>query len=103
MARRALTRVSLKPFGTKQARHFHDALDEETLKLKRRIRSWGLARKVLNIFLRGCLYNAYLREHYHLDRAEPWFEIPLDKIVAVRLQEACKRFDGANLPRWHTV
>ena len=60
-------------------------------------RPWGTARKAVNLFLRGCLYNHYLRETYSLGRMEPWLEIPLDGVVA----RALKRLAGRGaLPVW---
>ncbi len=61
---------------------------------------WGSARKFLNIFLRGVLYNRYLCERYDFFRFEPWLEVPLDSHVAKGL-----RLEGGadNLPRWRTV
>lgn len=61
---------------------------------------WGSARKFLNIFLRGALYNRYLCEQYDLLRFEPWLEVPLDSHVATGLHLE-KGSDA--LPRWRTV
>jgi len=60
---------------------------------------WGLARKGLNIFLRNCLYTTYLRDAYHLDRAERFFEIPLDSITGTRLVTESRGL----LEPWKTV
>ena len=72
--------------------------------LKRRLpkgaRSWGAARKALNIFLRDVLYNHYLRSHHGLDRLEDWLEVPLDRDVAVALRAES---EGGELPRWKTI
>jgi hypothetical protein len=61
-------------------------------------RPWGTARKALNLFLRGCLYNHYLRKNYGLARTEPWLEIPLDGVVARALKKLAGR---GKLPVWH--
>jgi hypothetical protein len=53
----------------------------------------------LNIFLRDCFYNAYLRDAYGLAVAEPWFEVPLDRVVADGLKENL----DVVLPRWPGV
>jgi hypothetical protein len=53
----------------------------------------------LNIFLRDCFYNAYLRSAYGLAVAERWFEVPLDRVVAVGLKENLTMA----LPRWPGV
>jgi hypothetical protein len=48
-------------------------------------RHWGLARKILNIFLRDCFYTSYLVSTFHLDLAESFLELPLDSITAKQL------------------
>lgn len=75
-------------------------LDEASNELQVKLpgRSWGFARKSLNVFLRDCLYNVYLREQNHLDQAEYCLEIPLDSIVAEKIRE-CDRF----MPRWRNI
>jgi hypothetical protein len=64
------------------------------------ISSWGLARKVLNIFLRDCYYNGLLMNTYKLKSAERFFEVPLDSVVAKALKAGQPR--GA-LPPWRGV
>jgi len=60
-------------------------------------RPWGVARKALNLFMRCCLYNHYLRDEFCLARVEPWLEIPLDSVIATAL----KRHAGwGALPEW---
>ena len=63
-------------------------------------RYWGSSRKFLNIFLRNCLYNQYLCNHYDLNNLEEWLEVPLDSHVGkgLRLEP-----QGQDLPRWDTV
>jgi len=66
-------------------------------------RPWGLARKAVNLFLRDCLYNHYLRRKYGLARMETWLEIPLDSVVArelKKLEKLKKRTGRAALPMW---
>lgn len=102
-ARAFLRTIDLKPFGLGRAA-FAAALDRSTDELRaalpRAARRWGLARKVLNIFLRNCLYNSYLNAHFGLDRAEALFELPLDSITALHVKRAAGR--GA-LPPWPGV
>jgi hypothetical protein len=57
---------------------------------------WGLARKLLNIFLRDSTYTFHLRVAYGLDAAEPLLELPLDSITAAALHKC----SGTPLPRW---
>jgi hypothetical protein len=101
--RDALKEVPLSRFSKSGQGGFRRALDASTQSvmqtLPRPARSWGLARKCLNIFLRDCFYNAYLRDAYGLVAAEPWFEIPLDRVVAEGLKENV----GMALPRWPGV
>lgn len=61
-AREHLRLVSLSPFGRSRRPTFRAHLDQETQALLRALpkasRSWGLARKLLNIFLRDSLYTS---------------------------------------------
>lgn len=69
-AQRFLATLSLAPFASSDSDGFRTALDEATERLRDSFpevaKSWGLARKCLNIFLRDAFYNHYLREHYGL-------------------------------------
>lgn len=102
-ARDFLGELPLGPFGTTSRAKFSTQLDRATDRLMKELpkkaRSWGRARKGLNIFLRGCLYTSYLRDEYRLGQAEDFFEVPLDSITGVRLFEA----SGGALPSWTTV
>ena len=102
-ARAFLGELPLAPFGTTDSRRFLAQLDRITQKLRLALppkaQHWGLARKGLNIFLRDCLYTAYLRDQYRLDRAEAFFEVPLDSICAARLF----RVSAGVLPKWPGV
>ena len=102
-ARKALQRVDLKPYGRSKNSRFHLLLDRDTervrLALPRGARHWGVARKVLNIFLRGALYNTYLNLEFKLSVNEANFEIPLDSVSAsgirnARTQRPRPRWDG---------
>lgn len=98
--RKFLASLDLVPFGTEHPDQFLQSLNGTTVELQAEIpgHEWGFARKGLNIFLRRCLYNVYLREWYHLSCSEPFFEVALDSIVARELR---KRDPG--LPRWTTI
>jgi hypothetical protein len=102
--RRELQAVKLRRFTGVSERAFRGRLDDETELLLGRLpmgcRFWGLARKVLNIFLRSALYNTYLRAHYRLDEAEGLFELPLDSYTAKGL---IRRSGHGNLPSWSAV
>jgi len=98
-----LAKLPLQPFGTSKRAQFAKYLDETTDALLGQMpvksRHWGLARKGLNIFLRGCLYTTYLRDHYALALSEEFFELPLDRITGTRLASESK----VKLPSWTTV
>lgn len=83
-----LRSLDLRPFGTSDPDRFRSVLDEASndLQIKLPGRSWGFARKGLNVFLRDCLYNVYLREQNRLDQAEYFFEVVLDSIVAKQIR-----------------
>ena len=102
-ARQFLRQVDLTEFGVRPEA-FRRALDRETQALRavlpRGARRWGIARKLLNIFLRDCLYTTYLASAYNLVRAEAALEVPLDSITAQSLKRLGAR--GA-LPRWPGV
>src|ERR1043166_8046369 len=99
-----LQRVDLEAFGTSDENTFAVRLNRTTralLKaLPRPAQHWGLARKVLNLFLLDCFYNTYLNEAFHLSRAEQVFELPLDSITGTQLSKAAS---GKTLPPWPGV
>ena len=96
-AREFLASLDLVPFGTEHSDRFLLSLNGTTLELQAEIpgHEWGFARKGLNIFLRRCLYNVYLRERYRLSCSEPFFEVALDSIVAKQLRKC-----DPDLPSW---
>ncbi len=100
-ARAHLASVPLRGFAVRTRRRFETALDRETELLQAALphkgRSWGIARKLLNIYLRNALYTSYLREHYELATAEAWYEIPLDAVAAKQIRAAAR---GVRPPRW---
>ena len=102
-ARAFLRSIDLTTFGSGSGA-FIVALDHSTEELcaalPRAARHWGVARKVLNIFLRNCLYTRYLNATFRLDLTEDLFELPLDSITALNLKRAAGR--GA-LPPWPGV
>jgi hypothetical protein len=99
-----LAGLDLRQFGVSGQALFRRRLDRATERLSRALpprgRSWGVARKLLNIFLRDALYTSYLREAFRLDRAEDLLELPLDSITARRLRFEVGR---GQLPRWQGV
>ena len=101
--RTALDRVHLEKFATARQKRFAAALESSTERVRaalpRPARSWGLARKCLNIFLRDCFYNRFLCEAHDLGVAEAWFEVPLDRAVA----DGLNANSGSGLPTWPGV
>lgn len=87
------------PQGTRE--DFARWLDLHTGRIQRRLpnskKPWGIARKTLNLFLRTCLYNHYLRKEYGFARVGRWLEVPLDSVVARELRRDAGR---GVLPRW---
>lgn len=96
VVRRYLKRVRLEPFGTRDADVFGALLDRHTLSLAKRIpgpapAGWGVARKMLNLFLRECAYNVYLRSAFNLGRSERLLELPLDALTGKAVLKESKR------------
>ncbi len=103
-ARAYLQTIDLRRFRVKSERGFCRELDKATEELRQRLpkkaRRFGSSRKFLNIFLRDCVYNRYVCDHYNLLALEPWLEVPLDSQVGNGLREY---LPNDNVPRWKTV
>ena len=103
-ARGFLLALPLRHFAAGGGAEIQRALDRSTARLQaalpRGARNWGVARKLLNIYLRDCVYSAHLRSLYRLGRIEPFCELPLDAVTARHLLESS---DGAGLPAWPGV
>jgi hypothetical protein len=99
-----LKSVRLRRFRVRSRSAFERALDLETRRIQARLprgaRRWGVARKVLNIFLRSVVYHRHLCSTYGLERTEGWLELPLDRHVAEGLRG---QHPGAGLPSWKTI
>lgn len=103
-ARDALRRVELGPYGSGTPKAFRSRLDRDTGLVQGSLpdgaQFWGVARKLLNIFLRGALYNTYLNPHYGLSALEDRYEMPLDSLSASGI---CDLSATRSLPRWTAV
>jgi hypothetical protein len=104
-ARRAAGRLDLAAFGScRSSNTFLQSLDQATEAFRDKFpsagRSWGGARKGVNLFLRDAVYNADLAAHFDLARMRPWLEVPLDKDVATQL---IAEREGFELPAWRTI
>jgi len=103
VARAFLRGIDLARFGSARSA-FGRLLDHSTESLSaalpRGAQHWGVARKLLNIFLRDCFYTTYLNKAFDLDRSESDYELPLDSVAALHLARAAGRF---RLPAWPGV
>ena len=101
-ARTFASTLELSRFGTSDEHAFRRQLDAVTWRFRRCLpkpaASWGLARKLLNIFLRDSMYTSYLARQHDLNSAERFFEIPLDSITAKQIRKAVPE-----LPSWRGV
>ena len=103
-ARDFLAELALNSFSVNSQKDFGRELDQATESLIPVLpdgaHNWGTARKAINIFLRDCLYNQFLCNHYAISQIHPWLEVPLDKYVAEGLQDTSM---GDGLPEWETI
>ena len=69
-ARRFLRQLPLRSFRARNRETFVRSLDRETIRLPAALpargRRWGVARKLLNIYMRDCVYSAHLRSAHGL-------------------------------------
>lgn len=104
-ARAFLKGLDLASFSVTEPKLFLPRLDEATCALQKALppegRTWGGARKALNLFLRDALYCSDLAAHFRLDAVREWLEVPLDSYVAQGLR-GYKPL-ASNLPRWKGV
>jgi hypothetical protein len=102
-ARDYLSEMPLRQLSVSSSKAFRTRLDECTDglldALPKQGASWGLARKLLNIFIRDSLYTTYLCDAYNLRKSEGFLEIPLDSITGKKLRES----KLIMLPRWPGV
>lgn len=102
-AREFFVSLPLGQFSIASQKAFASRLDATTASLQSEFPkgsgSWGLARKLLNIFLREALYTKYLTEKYNLAKSESFLEVPLDRITAARL----RNIPSSGLVAWPKV
>lgn len=93
--------------GASDADAFARELNFHTRRIRGRLpsgaRRWGSARKVLNIYLRGVLYNAYLSRAYAFERVEEWLELPLDSYTVKWLRKDYGELCDGTLPHFPGV
>ena len=103
IARTFLKSVNLKDFSDASEDQFRTVLDAYTSKLKNELpsHSWGIARKVLNIFLFQAAHDIFLNRYYALDKIICYLEVPLDNPNAKKLKKIAK-LKGKNLD-WKNI
>ena len=92
IARNYLQSINLKDFSNVSKDQFRTVLDEHTEKLKNELpsQSWGIARKVLNIFLFQATHDIILNRKYTFDKIIAFLEVPLDNPNAKKLKGFAK-------------
>jgi hypothetical protein len=99
-------RLDLAGFQVSAESRFLARLDQATEALRRalpgRAGTWGLARKILNIYLRDCHYSRFLCAAYRLESIEHLLEVPLDGVVGRRLRELADA-RGAVVSPWRSI
>lgn len=100
-----LSRIDLERVPAQDQAAFDKWLDDQTRRLQRRLpdsrKPWGVARKALNLFLRSCVYNHFLREVHGLEAVERWLEVPLDsKVAGGLIRASVHKPQEERLPRW---
>lgn len=99
-----LAEVDLERLAKLDPDDFPGFLKDETKRIKKgmpaKAQHWGVARKVLNIFLRSATYNHYLRHQFNLHRFEELLELPMDSLTAKGLKAIST---PRSLPRWMGV
>ncbi|TDY25968.1 hypothetical protein B0G81_6465 [Paraburkholderia sp. BL6665CI2N2] len=86
---------------------FETVLERWTAALSGKLqsKSWGHARKFLNIFLYLCSRDFEIRKRYSLNRFDKLLEIPLDRHVAEGLMafERCRKHGAMTKLNWTTI
>ena len=97
--------INLNEFSDiKDESQFKILLDNHTDSLKEQIpsKSWGITRKVLNIFLFQVSHDIFLNKKYGLDKIIPYLELPLDNPNAKKLKEEFAKSEGKKLD-WKNI
>jgi hypothetical protein len=102
-ARQFFVAIELRRLAGCDSRTFRGFLDDQTALLLDALpsgaRKWGLARKLVNIYLRDATYSRHLCEHFRgLSSIEPLLELPLDYYTARGLLS-----ENSGLPKWVAV
>jgi len=99
-----LKKVDLADFSHVDGDSFKELLDAKTKELQYKLpsNSWGMSRKIMNIFLIQCFHDKYLSEKYQLDGIIDFMELPLDNKNARKIREIANE-EWRQLPRWTTI
>jgi len=103
-ARAFLAELDLSVFCRIEPHQYSEQLDNWTEELKKRLpegaRSWGTARKALNVFLVQVFMNKYFAKEYGLTKFSDVLETPLDSQATSKLRKLAGR---GQLPRWDSI
>lgn len=101
-----LLEIDLREWAQLDAGSFGPRLDAETAALVEKLpadaRSWGAARKAINLVLRDAVYSADLCDHFSLRPLRPVLELPLDKHVGAGIAEDAVKFN-LSVPAWKQI
>ena len=95
-ARKYLASIDLRKFSTvTNEEGFNKLLNEHTRLLQENLpsQSWGISRKVLNIFLFQATHDIFLNKKYSLNAVIQHLELPLDNPNAKNLKRLAKAED----------
>ena len=104
IAREYLKSINLRDFSRiNNEEEFNHLLDVHTNKLREELpsKSWGIARKILNLFLFQTSHDIFLNRRYSLDKLIPYLEVPLDNPNAKKLK-IFAGLDGVKL-EWKNI
>lgn len=109
-SRMILTKIDVNTFYKALNNYtYNNFLDRETLKFikafgKSKKPSWGITRKILNLYFRDLVYNSYISGYYRFNIHDKsklnQMEVPLDSFVARGIND---NKQGLSLPKWTTI
>ena len=92
-----IKKMPLNNISNLSASEFNKYLNSKTIALSKLLLrpdnhqpNWGAARKVLNIYFRLCSMNKDLNTHFHLNKIEPYLEVPLDNHIVEKISSESK-------------
>jgi hypothetical protein len=99
-----LKQVCLADFRKITCDKYMENLDDYTDKFSNHLEgeSWGISRKIINLFLIRAFHDKYLSEVYQLEPMKNWLELPIDGPTANKLIEIGAD-EGITLPEWSSL